>query len=215
MAITLERLRGGSVNVPINLLPSEVRADQRMRRVFNGVAVLAGIIVLVLVIVSVMQHRAVNSAKHDLAVETEHANQLTTQVTALAPYGQMEAQVLSTRRTLAAALLGDVQWTKFMTQLSDAIPSDSWIENVALTAQPGTTPDGAVSYGTATYNGKVTSFPGLAGWLSAMAKVSGLHFVYLGNGTKDASGVVSFSATANITPSILSGRCQTETAPCP
>jgi hypothetical protein len=39
--------------------------------------------------------------------------------------------------------------------------------------------------------------------------------VYLSNGSKGPGGVVSFSATANVTPSILSGRCQTETAPCP
>ena len=202
--------------MPINLLPAEVRADQRMRRAFNGVLGTAGIIVLILALLSVMQHRAVSSAKHDLALATAQANQLQIQVNGLQTYGQMEAQILTTRKTLAAALLGDVAWTKFMSDLSSTIPGDSWLTNVVLNAQTGQAQDGTTSFGTATYAGSVTSFPGLAGWLSAMSKLSGLHFVYLSNGTKSpGTGVVTFSATANITPAILSGRCQTETAPCP
>jgi Tfp pilus assembly protein PilN len=127
----------------------------------------------------------------------------------------MEQQIITTRRTLAAALLGDVAWTKFMTDLSQTIPGDSWVSSLSLSATPGTAADGTTSYGTAQYSGSVTSFPGLAGWLTSMSHLSGLHFVYLGNGTKGQNGVVTFSATANLTPSILSERCQTETSPCP
>ena len=122
MAIALDRLRGGGVDVPINLLPAEVRADQRLRRVFNGALGAAALILLILIGMTVMQHRAVSSAKHDLAVETAHATQLQGEVSSLQTYGQMEAQILTTRKTLAAALVGDVAWTKFMTDLSSAIP---------------------------------------------------------------------------------------------
>jgi Tfp pilus assembly protein PilN len=215
MAIALERLRGGGVDVPINLLPAEVRADQRMRRILNGALGAAGLILLILITLTIMQRMAVSNAKQDLATATAQATQLQTQVTALQPYGVMEQRLLSTRRTLAAALLGDVAWTKFMTDLSQAMPNDSWVTSVSLSAVPGASQDGSQTYGTATYAGNVTTFPGLAGWLQSMAKLKGLNFVYLSNGSKGAGGVVTFSANANITPSILSGRCQTETAPCP
>ena len=215
MAIALERLRGGGVDVPINLLPSEVRADQRLRRVLSGAIGFAGLVLLILITLTVMQRLAVNSAKRDLAAATAEATRLQGEVTALAPYGQMEQRLLSTRQSLKTALVGDVAWTKFMSDLSQAMPGDAWVTSLTLNAVPGTSQDGSQTYGSATYAGSVTSFPGLAGWLQSMAKVKGLNFVYLSNGTKGAGGVVTFSANANITPSMLSGRCQTETAPCP
>ena len=216
MAIALDRLRGGGVDVPINLLPAEIRADQRLRRLLNGALGAAALIVVLLIALTVMQRLAVSHAKRDLAAATAEATRLQGEVTALAPYGQMELRLRSTRQSLAAALLGDVAWTRFMTDLSQTIPGDSWTTNLTLTAVLGTSQDGSQTYGTASYGGKVTSFPGLAGWLQSMAKLKGLNFVYLSSGSKEGNtGVVTFSANANITPSMLSGRCQTETAPCP
>jgi Tfp pilus assembly protein PilN len=215
MAVALDRLRGGSVDVPINLLPAEVRADQRMRKLFNGALFAAGVVVLLLLAITALQRKAVSDAKHDLAVQTARATQLQGQVGSLSSFGAMEARILSTRHSLATALVGDVAWTRFMTDLSRTIPNDSWVSSLSLNAVPGTAADGVLSYGTAQYSGSVASFPGLSGWLTAMAKLNGLHFVYLGSGTKGAGGIVTFSANANLTPAILSGRCQTETAPCP
>jgi hypothetical protein len=83
MAIALERLRGGSADVPINLLPAEVQADQRMRRFFNGAVLGAGVILLILLSLTILQRKAVSDAKHDLAIETAHAARLQTQVGSL------------------------------------------------------------------------------------------------------------------------------------
>jgi hypothetical protein len=87
-----------------------------------------------------------------------------------------------------------------------------------MSAQAGQTPEGDPSLGTAKYTGFVKSFPGLSGWLTRMEALEGLKFVYLNSGTKQAVGgtqVVSFTADANLTPSMQSGRCQGENAPCP
>jgi Tfp pilus assembly protein PilN len=215
MAIALERLRGGGVDVPINLLPAEVQAEQRMRRVFGGAAFGAATLILILILLSVLQNRTISNTKRDLATERATAARLQTQVGSLQAFGQMEARILATRQALGAALVGDVAWTRFMSDLSQTIPADSWVQSLSLSATPGTSPAGVPHFGAAQYSGFVTSFPGLSGWLSSMAKLRGLHFVYLGSGSKGEGGVVSFSASANLTQSILSGRCQTETAPCP
>lgn len=211
-------LGGAHVDVPINLLPSDIRAAHRLRRVFNGVLGTAGLIVVILATLTFFQHRALNQAKHELADQKARAAQLTTQVTALAPFGAMETQLLATRRALASSLFGDVAWSRFMTDLSRTIPSDSWVTSVSMSAKPGVSPAGVPSLGTAKYSGSVKTFPGLAGWLTSMQKLSGLNFVYLNSGSKQTVGttsVVSFSAQADLTPQMLSGRCQTENSPCP
>ena len=58
------------------------------------------------------------------------------------------------------------------------------------------------------------NFPGLANWLETMEEIEGLRFVYLSNGSRTDADV-SFSATANLTEAMLSGRCQQEESPCP
>ena len=58
--------------------------------------------------------------------------------------------------------------------------------------------------------------PGLANWLDTMSGIKGLQFVYLGSGSKGQDdGVVSFSANAHLTDSMLSQRCQGEGSQCP
>jgi Tfp pilus assembly protein PilN len=220
MATAAARLGLGRAHadVPINLLPRDIRAAHRLRQVFNGVLGAAGLIVVILATMTFFQHRALNQAKHELADQKARAAQLTTQVTALAPFGAMETQLVSTRRTLAGALFGDVAWSRFMTDLSRTVPGDSWIGSLSMSAKPGVSPAGVPSLGTARYTGSVLTFPGLAGWLTSMQKLSGLNFVYLNSGTKGTVGttpVVTFTAQADLTPQMLSGRCQTENSSCP
>jgi len=219
MAIASARLgRGGSIDVPINLLPAEIRTAQRMRRVFLGVVIASGALLVILAGITMLQRKAISDARRDLAAEQAHAATLQTQVGGLQHFGDIEAQLTATRRTLATALVGDVSWSHFLTDLSQTMPGDSWLLNVTLNAQPGLSPAGDASLGTAKYSGYVTTFPGLSNWLTAMGRLEGLSFVYLDSGTKSKIGntdVVSFSADANLTQSMLSGRCQTASSPCP
>jgi Tfp pilus assembly protein PilN len=202
--------------VPINLLPQEIVGEQRTKRYFGYATVGAIALVALLVLLSVVQHVRISSEQRALDQTQAQVATLQGQVGALAPYDQLKQSVEAKRTTLAAALVGDVSWTRFLDDLDKRIPGDSSLGSMTMTAAAGTTPDGQTSYGSVSYNGKVGSFPGLAGWLDTMSASTGLHFVYLGSGTKsDSSSGVSFSATAYITSSLLSGRCQTESAPCP
>ncbi len=63
----------------------------------------------------------------------------------------------------------------------------------------------------------VFDFPGLAGWLTRISQLEGLTFVYLTSGARaELAGreIVNFGANANVTPALLSQRCQ-EGEPCP
>jgi hypothetical protein len=130
----------------------------------------------------------------------------------------MQTTINRSRQTLATALTGDVSWSRFLDDLDTVIPSDSWLTSVTLSAKPGETPIGERSLGTATYQGYVMTFPGLSGWLNTMTDLDGLRFVYLANGNKqllEGQTVVSFSASAHLTESMLSHRCEKEGVPCP
>jgi Tfp pilus assembly protein PilN len=203
-------------DVPINLLPQEVVGEQQTKRYFGYATVVGIALVFVLIAITVAQRISIHSAQNSLNQTQAQITTLQGQVGALAQFGQLKQTVDAKRQTLATALTGDISWTRFLDDLDHRMPGDSSLSTLTLTAQSGTTPDGQISYGTVQYNGTVKDFPGLAGWLDTMAAGRGLHFVYLGSGTKsDQNGVVTFTASANLTSVALSGRCQTETAPCP
>ncbi len=203
------------VEVPVNLLPKEIVGEQQTKRYFGYATAAAIGLVLILVMLTVMQQLQINSQKKTLEQSQAQVATLQGQVAELAPFDQLNQSVQGKRATLATALVGDVNWTRFLDDLDHRIPGDSSISTLALTAAAGTSPDGQPSFGTVSYSGVVGSFPGLANWLDTMSDSTGLHFVYLGSGSKSGPGSVTFSATANLTANVLSGRCQTETAPCP
>ena len=140
-------------------------------------------------------------------------------MTELKEFDTLQTSTEATQKVLQVALTNDVSWSRFLDDLDTVIPGDSWVGNLTMTAKPGQTALGESSLGTATYQGFVTSMPGLATWLDTMEKLDGLRFVYLSNANKQSTDggpeVVSFSATAHLTESMLSGRCQKEGALCP
>lgn len=208
--------RGGRFHVPIDLLPAELRARQRLRRIFTGVLVGAGAIVIGLGAITVVQRQQIGSAERDLRQARAEAARLRAEVGALRHFGDMQARIDQSRQALGAALAGDVAWSRYLADLAVTIPGDSWLTSLSLTAAPGQTPAGEESLGTANYQGFVRTFPGLSNWLVRMDNLEGLRFVYLQSGRRGGTAdPVAFSASAHLTSSMLSGRCQGPSAPCP
>lgn len=204
--------------VPINLLPAHVRSAQNARRILSMAAVGAGALVVLLVGITVLQRVRIGNAEETLRAERARAAELRTEVDGLKEFDTLQTAIDSNRQILAAALTSDISWSRFLDDLDSVVPADSWLSSLTVSAKPGQTPTGESSLGTAQYAGYVTTFPGLAGWLDTMSELDGLRFVYLSQGKKqDFEGrkVVSFGATAHVTDSMLSNRCQKEDAPCP
>jgi Tfp pilus assembly protein PilN len=216
--MSLTTLQRPAPEVPVNLLPPQIQADQRSRRTFGFAVVGAVVLLVLLVAITVIQHMQIGDAEQTLKRSRAEAATLQSKVSSLHQYEALQLSVDQTRQTLATALTNDVAWSRFLDDLDTNIPSDSWLTSLNMTATPGTTPDGELALGTAQYSGVVRTFPGLAHWLDTMNGIKGLHFVYLSNGNKSSNGgasTVTFSATANLTDSMLSGRCQQEDSPCP
>lgn len=201
----------------INLLPPEYRARRRGRRIVR-IAVAAGVAVLLFLgMVLLIQRGTISNEEDELQRLQDQAAQLRTQVAALQEFGDLKNQIDEKEQALSVALENDIAWSKFLNDLSLIIPDDSWLTNLSLSSAPGQAPSGEQSFGTTSFQGFVFDFPGLAGWLTRTAQIDGLTFVYLTNGTaQELSGqeVVTFGANANLTDSLLSGRCQ-EDNPCP
>lgn len=201
----------------INLLPPELRARRRGRRLI-AIGTVAGVVVLgFLGIVLLIQRNTISNEEEELRNLQDQAADLRTQVAELQEFGALKDEIDRKEGVLATALTNDVAWSKFLNDLSLIIPDDSWLTNLSLSAAAGEAPSGEQSFGTVSFQGFVFDFPGLAGWLTRTSQIDGLTFLYLNNGTKQEMAgqeVVSFGANANITEALLSRRCQ-EDNPCP
>ncbi|MEX0875186.1 MAG: PilN domain-containing protein [Actinomycetota bacterium] len=206
------------LDVPVNLLPQEIKSEQRVRRVFGIAAAGALALVVLLGTVTVVQRMQVASSERTLAAEQTKAAALRTEVGQLREFEVLQASIVNNRRLLGGALNADIAWSRFLDDLDTTMPADAWLTGMTVSGKPGVTALGEPSLGTAQYQGFVTSMPALAGWLDKMSTIKGLRFVYLSNGTKqDQNGrsVISFTATAHLTEQMLSGRCQGEGSSCP
>ena len=207
--------------VPVDLLPPQIRMDQRVRRAFRFAVVGAVVLAAALISVTVLQRLQISDEERTLRAQRAEAAALQSRVAELKEFEALDAASDETREILAVALTNDVSWSRFLDDLDTVIPGDSWVGSLNMTAKPGQTPMGETSLGTVNYQGFVTSFPGLANWINTMEKLEGLRFVYLSNGNKQNVGgeggpqVVSFTASAHVTESMLSGRCQKEGVSCP
>lgn len=209
-------------DVQINLLPPQIQTQRKLQRAYRlalGAAIAVGVILLV---VTVLQRLQIADEQDTLRDEQAKAASLTARVGELNQFDALNTSAAEARQFLSVAMQNDVSWSRFLDDLDTVIPGDSWIGSLNMTAKPGQTELGDASFGTVSFQGSVTSMPGLANWLDTMERLDGLRFVYLSNGNKQSTGadatgpqIVSFSANAHITESLLSGRCQKEGAPCP
>ncbi len=203
------------LDVQVNLLPQEVKSEQRVRRRFAIAAVGALALAVVLGSVTVVQRVQIASSENTLESEQAKAAALRTQVNALREFDLLQTAITQNRQLLGNSLDGDIAWSRFLDDLDTNMPVDAWLSGITVSGKPGVTALGQPSLGTVQYSGFVTSMPSLAGWLDKMSEIKGLRFVYLSNGTKDDTGRVGFTATAHLTEQMESGRCQGEGSTCP
>lgn len=204
--------------VPINLLPPQIRSEQRKQRTYRMVVGGAVVLAVLLLGVTVVQRLQIGSAEDTLRTQRAEATSLKQRVDELREFEVMQQTLDETRTVLASALRNDVSWARFLDDLDTAIPADAWVTGLTLGAKVDRTPLGGSSFGAVQYQGYVLSFPGLSGWMNTMEELDGLNFVYLSTANKvDLGGrkVVNFNATAHLTDSMLSGRCQKEGSQCP
>jgi Tfp pilus assembly protein PilN len=200
----------------INLLPTDIQKAQRGKRAFTLAAMISGLLIGIVIIISIVQQLQIRGEESTLRDEQAKAASLRSQIEGLRDIEALKASVDSNRLTLAAALVGDINWAKFLDEVDENIPSNSWLSSLSVNNTPGTTALDEPGLGNVQYSALVVTFPGLADWLDKMESVEGQRFVYMSSGTEDEdSKVVTFSATSFLTEVMASGRCQTETAKCP
>jgi type IV pilus assembly protein PilM len=200
----------------ISVLPSEVAAvrTQRRQTVLAGAGVAGLAVVLLLVWLARQSKVSDEQTKADQAQKEN--TRLQQQVAALQSVTAIDTQLAQRRQLVTAALTDDVAWTRVLQEIATVIPNDVWLTNfVGTRGTSSAAPAGGASSPAAGTGGALGSVnvtamgfdhSSAARWLLRIGDLSSFTGVWLPSSTKStATNVVTFTSTADLTPSARSG----------
>jgi hypothetical protein len=198
-----------------NLLPPEIMAGRNARRTR---IVLAGAVVLVVLLTGgwyVQADKQRDQATKDLAVVTGKVDDVRRDTKA--PDLTRVTDTITQRDAIAAdlktAMRQDLPWQTLLDSLrATAARKDTTLTTMvaSLTADTGGKTAASDTVGTLTLTGTARDKPTIAGFVDAVAKVTGVTDVYL-NSASQQTDMWDFTLTADIEASYLCGRYSAKT----
>ncbi len=201
----------------VNLLPPEINERKRLTQVqlVAGVALLAAVGAVAFLYMQGTHGEA--TAKKSLAAAVVDNHVLTAKVAKFGDVNNIRGELAAREAMLSQAMATEITWSDVLGNFA-TLPTSTWLEQVGLneTVPPGTltSPTQAPAVvGSVVFKGVGQTYLSLAGWLDTVAKMgvdtgmSGTYFSTASETFIDATKVVDFQASTNLTQAALSGRC--------
>jgi Tfp pilus assembly protein PilN len=204
----------------VNLLPPEIGAANRLRKLQIGLGAGVGASVLVVGALVLAAAGQVSDAQDGLDASKARGTALQAETNKYADVPAVYAAVDAKEAQLTLAMGKEIRWSYFLNDLSLITPGKIWLTNLtvaetvdaAAVAAPvaGTAvPVGPATIGTLTVTGKGSEHNDVAAWLRALAGQKGLTDPYFTRSTQEVIGTeraVTFDSQAKITEAALSHR---------
>jgi Tfp pilus assembly protein PilN len=202
----------------VNLLPPEISAARRLRKVQAGLGVGVGASVLVVGALVLAAAGQVSDAQDDLDASKAQGTALQAETSKYADVPAVYAAVDAKEAQLSLAMGKEIRWSYFLNDLSLVTPGKVWLTSVTVAETVDATPVagaapatgiGTPGIGTVTFAGAGSEHNDVAAWLRALAGQKGLADPYFTRSTEEKIGEqdsVTFDSQAVITDEALSGR---------
>lgn len=203
------------MSVKVNLLPREVEAQVRERRVALGALTGLAIWVLLLALVYLQSVLAVGDARDERDAEQAELARLEARAAELAPYRELARRYDARNAILAAAMGSQVSWSGVFNDLALVFPANSSL--LTLNASLGAAPGAAVAGGEIPLIGGVqfTGYsveryaPGVESVLLGLDAAPVFESLYLSNAARAliaSTEVTNFTGSAELTERIFTRR---------
>lgn len=188
---------------PLNLLPPAVAGRRRERAQIAAVGTTVTLAAAGLLLAWSVQGGRLDHQRAVLASQQAAATALQGKVDSLAYVSATQSRIARQSALVSTALQGSVDWVQVLSQISSAMPADTW-----LTSFQGHAPAGASS-GTVTLAAKGAGQLSTASWLEDLAAVPSLSGVYVTSSSRSAVGQpVTIASIANLTAAASPDRAQ-------
>jgi Tfp pilus assembly protein PilN len=196
----------------INLLPSEIKERQRIRRRGGLVAALGVVVLAGLGAFYFLQQMRLNDLNDDLAAQESENDRLRGEIAELQEFDQQQQELAASQDLLNTLLADEVRWSGVLRDISLVIPGQTWLTTVngQITQVEGaaetTTGETTGLIGQISFNGFGLSHRAVALWLTRLEDVEGFANPWVSTSQKTAIGVqevVQFTSTADLSEQIL------------
>jgi type IV pilus assembly protein PilM len=202
LALSADPLAAGGRR--ISLLPAEISERRRERRQTMVVATAVAAFAILLFALYGLRTSRVHDQEAKATAAEAQTQTLNQQIAQLNDVETLQADITTRRATVTAALAGDVAWTRLIQEVAAVLPNDVWL--TSFSGERGTVGGvGSVSFSAMGFDHTST-----AHWLIRTGGLPSISGLWVPSSTKSEApsgqSVVTFSSTADLTPTAQSNR---------
>jgi Tfp pilus assembly protein PilN len=204
----------------VNLLPSELRERQAIRRT-TSLVVAAGLAVLALIgIFYFFQVQRLSQVQSDLDAQQSRNARLQTRIASLREFADLQAELASKEALVGEIFVNEVSWSSALLDVSRVIPDASYLTNLTgqitptvvgevATEPTGGTPETTL-IGNMTFAGVANQTETIATWITRLEEVQGWVNAWVNSAEEDApfSRIYTFSNGLDLTQEAATARGQ-------
>jgi Tfp pilus assembly protein PilN len=194
----------------VNLLPPEILAAQRQRRM-AGVVVLAGIGVIGLILVFYfIQISALSGVQSDIEAAEQNNAGLQRDIQELQEFQALREQAQAKQALLNQVFANEISFSGLLMDLSRVIPSDAALTSFTATATDPTPTTGGSTLlmGRIDVAGLAFDYQTIASWLTGLERVRGWANPWVTSIADPETGPITYSSGVDLTLAAVTQRGQ-------
>ena len=140
----------------VNLLPTEIKKGQQVRRRTLLIALIGGAVIGVIVVLWVLQSMRLGQVNDDIEAQNQTNQSLQTEINDLQKFADLQTRSQQEQALLDAAFANEVAYSGVLVDVSKVIPGDTYLTTFSSTIDTAATPspDSTTTFvGTMTFSG--------------------------------------------------------------
>jgi len=194
----------------VNLLPPDILAAQRQRRM-AGVVALAGAGVIGLIFVFyVLQLGSLGSVEEDIERAEQNNAGLQRDIEALQPFEEIRSQAQAKQDLLNQVYANEISFSGILMDVSRVIPSEAALTSFSSTSQePAATTGGStLLVGRIDVAGLAIDYDTIASWLMRLERIRGWVNPWVTSIADPETGPITYASGVDLTTAVVTERGQ-------
>ncbi|HEX4941230.1 MAG TPA: hypothetical protein VFW51_01760 [Actinomycetota bacterium] len=194
----------------VNLLPPDILAAQRQRRM-AGVVALAGAGVIGLIFVFyVLQLGSLGSVEEDIERAEQNNAGLQRDIEALQPFEEIRSQAQAKQDLLDQVYANEISFSGILMDVSRVIPSDAALTSFSATSQEPTATTGGSTLLTGRIDvaGLAIDYDTIASWLMRLERIRGWVNPWVTSIADPETGPITYASGVDLTTAVVTERGQ-------
>ena len=194
----------------VNLLPPDILAAQRQRRL-AGVVALAGIGVIGLILVFyVLQLGSLGGVRDDIEAAEQNNAGLQRDIENLQEFEDLQAEAQAQQQLLNEVFANEISFSGLLMDISRAIPSDAALTSLTTAAQEPTPASGGTTLlvGRIDVAGIAMDYESIASWLMRLERIRGWVNPWVTSIADPETGPITYTSGVDLTTAVVTERGQ-------